>query len=271
MPRGRDATDSVGMETWITELTPLSFLERSAEVHPDKVAVVYGPDRWTYRELAQRVQRAGRRPARRRRRSRRPGGLPAAERARDARRALRGAARGRGARGDQHPAVRRGGPLHLRPLRGRAPRGRRRVRADRRARGRRRWRRCARSSPSSTRTARRAGEPIPGPIAYARPAGRRGRPATTLPWTVDDERATISINYTSGTTGRPKGVMYTHRGAYLNALGEAAALRAQPTTASTCGRCRCSTATAGARRGRWSRSAAPRCACARCAATRSGS
>ena len=44
------------METWITELTPLSFLERSADVHPDKVAVVYGPDRWTYGELAQRVQ-----------------------------------------------------------------------------------------------------------------------------------------------------------------------------------------------------------------------
>jgi fatty-acyl-CoA synthase len=41
-----------------------------------------------------------------------------------------------------------------------------------------------------------------------------------LAWTVDDEDATISINYTSGTTGRPKGVMYTHRGAYLNALGE---------------------------------------------------
>jgi len=31
----------------------------------------------------------------------------------------------------------------------------------------------------------------------------------------------ISVNYTSGTTGRPKGVMYTHRGAYLNALAEA--------------------------------------------------
>src|SRR4051794_5721740 len=26
-----------GMQAWITELTPLSFLERSAEVHPDKV------------------------------------------------------------------------------------------------------------------------------------------------------------------------------------------------------------------------------------------
>jgi fatty-acyl-CoA synthase len=41
-----------------------------------------------------------------------------------------------------------------------------------------------------------------------------------LPWTVEDELATITINYTSGTTGKPKGVMYTHRGAYLNSLGE---------------------------------------------------
>ena len=32
------------------------------------------------------------------------------------------------------------------------------------------------------------------------------------PWTVDDENAVITINYTSGTTGKPKGVMYTHRG-----------------------------------------------------------
>jgi acyl-CoA synthetase (AMP-forming)/AMP-acid ligase II len=30
----------------------------------------------------------------------------------------------------------------------------------------------------------------------------------------------ISINYTSGTTGKPKGVMYSFRGAYLNALAE---------------------------------------------------
>ena len=35
----------------------------------------------------------------------------------------------------------------------------------------------------------------------------------------DDERTLISINYTSGTTGKPKGVMTNHRGAYLHALG----------------------------------------------------
>ena len=47
----------------------------------------------------------------------------------------------------------------------------------------------------------------------------RGRD-DALPWTVADETATISINYTSGTTGKPKGVMYHHRGAHLNSFGE---------------------------------------------------
>lgn len=36
---------------------------------------------------------------------------------------------------------------------------------------------------------------------------------------VTDEGDSIAIDYTSGTTGKPKGVVYRHRGAYLNALG----------------------------------------------------
>jgi fatty-acyl-CoA synthase len=37
--------------------------------------------------------------------------------------------------------------------------------------------------------------------------------------TPEDEWDAIALNYTSGTTGNPKGVVYHHRGAYLNALG----------------------------------------------------
>ena len=38
---------------------------------------------------------------------------------------------------------------------------------------------------------------------------------------VADERSLLALNYTSGTTARPKGVMYHHRGAYLQALAMA--------------------------------------------------
>ena len=35
----------------------------------------------------------------------------------------------------------------------------------------------------------------------------------------DDEWQAIALNYTSGTTGNPKGVVYHHRGAFLNSMG----------------------------------------------------
>ncbi len=61
-------------------------------------------------------------------------------------------------------------------------------------------------------------EDIPGPdyeafLASAPPGDHREA--------LDSEVDTICINYTSGTTGMPKGVEYHARGAYLNALGEA--------------------------------------------------
>jgi len=63
------------------------------------------------------------------------------------------------------------------------------------------------------RLVRAGGEPdeLEGLIANASPAFE----------SVGDERSLLAINYTSGTTGRPKGVMYHHRGAYLQALAMA--------------------------------------------------
>src|SRR5947209_20042453 len=40
-----------------TELSPVSFLTRSAYVFPDKTAVVHGSRRYTYRQLEERVNR----------------------------------------------------------------------------------------------------------------------------------------------------------------------------------------------------------------------
>jgi fatty-acyl-CoA synthase len=45
-----------------------------------------------------------------------------------------------------------------------------------------------------------------------------GDPEWAWPWPADEWQA-IALNYTSGTTGNPKGVVYHHRGAYLNGVG----------------------------------------------------
>ncbi|KAG5592414.1 hypothetical protein H5410_042928 [Solanum commersonii] len=54
-----------------------------------------------------------------------------------------------------------------------------------------------------------------------------GEPDFEIVWP-NDEWDAIALNYTSGTTSRPKGVVYSHRGAYLNSL--AAALLAEMTS-----------------------------------------
>jgi fatty-acyl-CoA synthase len=61
------------------------------------------------------------------------------------------------------------------------------------------------------------GRPLDGP-SYAEFVA--GADVLPIDFELDDEERITSINYTSGTTGRPKGVMYTHRGAFVNALGE---------------------------------------------------
>jgi len=63
-----------------------------------------------------------------------------------------------------------------------------------------------------------AEKPLAGPDYEEFIAGGSEEPVAI---DVDDEYQVATINYTSGTTGLPKGVMYHHRGAYLNALGEA--------------------------------------------------
>jgi fatty-acyl-CoA synthase len=201
--------------TWFTALTPLAFLERSAQVFPDKPAIVYGDRTLTYREFAAEATR------------------------------LAHALRARGVEaGDRvayllpnipemlvaHFGVALAGAV-LVPINTRlAPpeiqyicehSGARLLVAD------------AALHPSVapivadleaelvTVTDPASGadpDPAVGGIGYDELLAHGSD--EPLPWSVDDERSTISINYTSGTTGRPKGVMYHHRGAYLNSLAE---------------------------------------------------
>ncbi|MBV9278800.1 MAG: long-chain-fatty-acid--CoA ligase [Chloroflexi bacterium] len=207
---------------WRSELTPLAFLERSANVFRERTAVIDGDRRYSYAELGERVNRQAC--------------------------ALRDAGVGRNDRVailsanappmlEAHYGVPMAGailvPINIR------------LSADEVAyildhSGARLllagvefaplvaevYRRLDRRPPTVWLSGQPDGAELPetagdGDVAYERFL-QRGSPAP-FPWSLDPdegEDATISINYTSGTTGRPKGVMYHHRGAYLNALGE---------------------------------------------------
>ena len=55
-------------------------------------------------------------------------------------------------------------------------------------------------------------------LGAATDAALFGRAGARPRFSVHDENATVSVNYTSGTTARPKGVQLTHRGCWLNAV-----------------------------------------------------
>jgi len=189
-----------------TELSPVSFLERSAYVFPEKIAVVHGKRRYTYRQHEERVHRlaSGLRVAGLNKGDRvaflcpnipamleahygvpEAGGVLVAINTRLGTDEIGYILTHSGSRflfvdGELEPVVK---PLDLSQLTT--------VRVD----------------DSGVAT-----DPYEAFLAS-------GAPGPVESW-LESEDDTISINYTSGTTGRPKGVMYTHRGSFLNALGE---------------------------------------------------
>src|SRR5215472_14453727 len=193
-------------DVYRTELSPVSFLERSAYVFPERVAVIHGERRYTYRQLEERVNRlaSGLRAAGLSKGDRvaflcpnipamleahygvpEAGGVLVAVNTRLGTEEIRYILTHSGARflfvdAELEPVVR---PLDLSRLT------------------------VVRVDDSGVTT-----DPYEAFLAS-------GAPGPVESW-LESEDETISINYTSGTTGRPKGVMYTHRGSYLNALGE---------------------------------------------------
>ena len=205
------STSGSGGRPYRTELSPVSFLRRSAYVFPDKVAVVHGERRTTYREFEERVNR------------------------------LASALAAAGVeRGDHVAFLAPNIPAMLEAHYGVPAAGAVLVSVNTRL-GREEVVHILRHSGARmvfvdhelAHLVEGAGLPTvriddtgaPGDPYEDFLAG--GSPEFfELP--VLDEEDTISINYTSGTTGQPKGVMYTYRGTYLNAMVEALQANLRP-------------------------------------------
>jgi fatty-acyl-CoA synthase len=186
-------------------LSPVSFLRRSATVFPDRIAVVDGPVRLTYRELWDRVRRqAG---------LLRELGVGAGDRvavlAPNSRMLLEahyGVSLAGGVLVAMNTRLTTGELSYITTHSGAS---------------------VLLYDTSLAEVARA----LPVAVAVDDAEYERRLPsAQPLETPVTDEYGLISLNYTSGTTGRPKGVMYHHRGAYLQALAMAYHARIEPTS-----------------------------------------
>jgi acyl-CoA synthetase (AMP-forming)/AMP-acid ligase II len=212
-PRRLDAGRAVE-RVWRTELSPVSFLRRAAEVHADATALVHGARRLTYRQLGERVARLAS--------ALRALGVEAGDR-------VAALAPNTPAMVEAHFAVPAAGgilvcintrlsPAEVARLLEHAGPTVILVDAEHEAL-------LSAFDASSTEVVRIEdtgawGDPYERLVASGSPEGPLDGPA--------DEEDAIAINYTSGTTGDPKGVVYTHRGAYLNALADVIETRLTP-------------------------------------------
>jgi fatty-acyl-CoA synthase len=204
-------TGAAGRPVNRTELTPLSFLERSVSVYPERVAVVYGDRRYTYRELGARVNR------------------------------LASALRSAGLqKGDRVAFVCPNTPALLEAHFGVPAAGGILVALNYRLNVADIARILEHSGARFLFVDHEYEHLADGAnVAHVRidDTGAPSDPyeaflaqgsSEPLPTVLEDEAEPISINYTSGTTGRPKGAVYHYRGAYLNALGEVIETRLTP-------------------------------------------
>ena len=159
------------------------------------------------------VSAGGRRAGRLGRQPGRPGRLVRLEHRQPHRALLRRAVLRPGAAHHEHPAVRRSAGLHRRTCRGRG-RLRRPIAAA-----------VARPVPAEAQHGqargghrRRFAQRVPR-RSPAGPAGRTwsGRSSTSAEWS-PTRTPPPAICYTTGTTGNPKGVLYSHRSSYLHSL-----------------------------------------------------